>query len=160
MLNSRKEPRKRYGASGSVLLMVAFGMFMMLGISALAIDLGHFYMSRADAQRSADSAALAGAMSFVSSCCTSTGGCAVGGSQEPPARQQAQAAGEQNYISGQAASINKDSDIVFSYPTPEEPEISVTVHQSVPTFFGKIFGITAANVSATATAEAYNPSGG
>ena len=144
--------------TGSVLVIVAFSMVVLLAASAIAIDLANLYMARAQAQRAADAAALAGAQEFVISGCT-TGGCTAGGVQETLARPQAEAAGAQNYIAGQAASI-KDGDITFSYPTPEEPQITVTAKAAVSTFFAKVFGIQTANVSATATAEAYNPSGG
>ncbi len=76
------------------------------------------------------------------------------------ATQQAEAAAAQNYIAGQPANINPNKDVVFSYPNPYEPQITVTAGRSVPTMFAKIFGIQAVNVSAKATAEAYNPSGG
>src|SRR6185437_658458 len=42
---------------------------------------------------------------------------------------------------------------------PENPQITVSVRNTaVPTFFAKIWGDTATTVSATAVAEAYNPS--
>ncbi len=145
--------------TGSVLLMVAGGMVMLLAVCAIAIDLANFYLARAQAQRAADAAALAGAKAFVTSGCT-TGGCSSGGIQETIATQQAEAAAAQNYVAGKPATLDPNSDIAFSYPTPEEPQITVTVQRSVPTFFAKIFGIPNANVSAKASAEAYNPSGG
>jgi hypothetical protein len=144
--------------TGSVLVIVAFSMVVLLAASALAIDMANLYMARAQAQRAADAAALAGAQDFIISGCT-TGGCSAGGVQETLARPQAVAAGAQNYIAGQAASIQA-GDITFSYPTPEEPQITVTAKAAVSTFFAKVFGIQSVNVSATATAEAYNPSGG
>jgi Putative Flp pilus-assembly TadE/G-like len=158
MGKNTKSRRSFCQETGSVLVIVAFSMVVLLAVSALAIDLANLYMARAQAQRAADAAALAGAQEFVISGCT-TGGCTAGGVQETLARPQAEAAGAQNYIAGQAASI-KDGDITFSYPTPEEPQITVNAKASVSTFFAKVFGIKTANVSATATAEAYNPSGG
>jgi len=148
----------RKDETGSVLLIVAAAMVVLLGVSALAIDMANLYLARAQAQRAADAGALAGAKSFVTTGCT-TGGCTAGGVQETLGRQQAEAAGDQNYIAGQPASI-QDSDVTFSYPNPQEPQITVVARRSVSTFFAKIFGINNANVSATATAEAYNPAGG
>jgi hypothetical protein len=52
--------------------------------------------------------------------------------------------------------------LAFSYPDPSEPQITVTVYRdtahsdALPTMFAKIFGINTMNISATATAEAYN----
>lgn len=144
--------------NGSVLLIVSFGMIMLLAVCAFSIDLANFYLSRAQAQRAADAAALAGATAFVDSGCI-TGGCTSGGPQEVLATQQAEAAGDQNYIAGKLVNI-QDSDVTFSYPTPSEPQVTVFARRAVPTFFAKIFGIQTANISASATAEAYTPSGG
>jgi len=140
---------------GSVLVIVGFAMVGLLAVSALAIDLANFYMARAQAQRAADAGALAGAKAFVITGCT-TGGCTSNAPMELLGRQQAEAAGDHNYIAGQSASI-QDSDVTFKYPTPQEPEITVTARRNVPTLFAKIFGITTVKVSASATAEAYNP---
>jgi Putative Flp pilus-assembly TadE/G-like len=149
---------RRANERGSTLLIVALAMVGLLAVCAFAIDLANFYLARAEAQRAADAAALAGATIFVNDGCTNAG-CVSGGPQEAPARQQAEWIGDQNYIAGKAASI-QDGDVTFSYPSPQEPQVTVVARSSVPTFFAKIFGISTANVSASATAEAYNPSGG
>jgi len=158
MLN-RGGVRRSFGAEqGSVLVMVAAALVMLLGVCAIAIDMANLYLARAQAQRAADAAALAGAKSFLTTGCA-TSGCTAGGIQETGGRQQAKAAGAQNFIAGQAASI-ADSDITFSYPNSLEPQITVIARATVSTFFAKIFGVRTSNVSATATAEAYNPAGG
>lgn len=149
---------------GATLVLVGVSLLAMLSVAALAIDLGLLYVARNEAQRAADAAALAGAYTFVTSGCTSHGGCAAGGPQEPLARQQAELIGAQNAIVGQPTQI-KNSDISFKYPSAEEPQITVTVQRTrasgnpIPTIFAKMFGMSEAGVTATATAEAYNPSG-
>lgn len=149
---------------GMSLALVAASMVVLLAVAALAIDLGMLYVARNEAQRAADAAALAGAYVFITSGCTSSGGCYAGGSQETVARQQAETIGDSNTIVGQDATI-EDSDITFSYPTSEEPQITVVVERTaargnaVPTIFAKMFGVFQSDVSASATAEAYNPSG-
>ncbi|HET9177824.1 MAG TPA: pilus assembly protein TadG-related protein [Terriglobia bacterium] len=158
MLN-RGTARRSFGAEeGSVLVMVAAALVMLLGVCAIAIDMANLYLARAQAQRAADAAAMAGAKSFLTTGCA-TSGCTAGGVQETGGRQQAEAAGAQNYIAGRPASI-ADSDITFSYPNALEPQITVVAKATVSTFFAKIFGIRTSNVRATATAEAYNPAGG
>ena len=148
MLN-RGRARRSFGAEeGSVLVMVAAALVMMLGVCAIAIDMANLYLARAQAQRAADAAALAGAKSFLITGCA-TSGCTAGGIQETDGRKQAEAAGGQNDIAGQAASI-ADSDITFSYPNAYEPQITVVASATVSTFFAKIFGVTTSNVSATA----------
>jgi len=154
----QKSYHLRKDETGSVLLIVASAMVFLLGISAIAIDMANLYMARSQTQRAADAGALAGAKAFVTTGCA-TGGCNPGGIQEVLGRQQAEAAGGQNYIAGQPASI-QGSDVTFSYPNSQEPQITVIVRRTVSTFFAKIFGIMSANVGATATAEAYSPVGG
>src|SRR5579884_3988051 len=158
MEGETKVCRSLRGESGSVLLIVAAAMVVLLAICAIAIDMANLYLARAQAQRAADAAALAGAKAFITTGCT-TGGCSPGGVQEAAGRQLAEAAGAQNFIAGNPASI-QDGDVTFSYPSAYEPQITVLARASVPTFFARVFGISNAIVSAQATAEAYNPAGG
>src|SRR5438874_1745045 len=150
---------------GSALLILAATMTVLLGMSALAIDLVDFYAVRAEAQRAADAAALGGAQVLVSSgCAAATGGCVAGGSQEAPATQRAKDLAAQNYVAGESAQI-QDADVTFSYPNSQEPEITVgvardTAHgNAIPTIFGRIFSTGTVNISTTATAEGFNPPG-
>ena len=152
--------------AGMTLILVAGAMVVLLGISALAIDLVALYVARNEAQRAADAAALAGATIFLSQgCTTGVGGCVPNGPQEALATTQAINVAAQNLVFGQAPSSSTVT-TSFSYPNSEEPQITVTVYRdsahsnAMPTFFAKIFGIKTADVSASATAEAYNPSGG
>ncbi|HEX5410695.1 MAG TPA: pilus assembly protein TadG-related protein [Terriglobia bacterium] len=158
MSRRKRTQPKRITERGATLVIVAAAMVGLLGVCAIAIDLAGYYLARAEAQRAADAAALAGASAFVNTGCA-TSGCTSGGMQEPLARQQAEAVGNANSIAGVSASI-QDDDIAFSYPSPQEPQITVTAGRSVPTYFAKVFGIRTSNVRASATAEAYNASGG
>lgn len=150
---------------GVTLLIMAAAMVILLGMCALAIDLVAAYLGRVQCQRAADAAALAGASEFLSEGCTSTGGCSSKGPQEALATTQAVAVAGKNYVMGLAPTASTIA-TAFSYPSPEEPQITVTVYRdathgdALPTFFAKIFGINFVNISASATAEAYNPSGG
>lgn|GEM_PF-802564 len=54
-----KRPRSR--RSGVVLVYVALGMVVFMGVAAMSVDMGMLYKKRADAQTAADAAALAGA---------------------------------------------------------------------------------------------------
>ncbi|MCL5005413.1 MAG: pilus assembly protein TadG-related protein [Acidobacteria bacterium] len=152
--------------NGATLLIVAAAMVVLLGISALAIDLVRAYLARVQCQRAADASALAGATVFVSQGCTSAlGGCVQGGPQEAPATTQAVAVAGHNLVAGLAPTASTVS-TSFSYPNAEEPQITVAVYRDkahgdeLHTFFAKILGVDYVDVSASATAEAYNPSGG
>jgi hypothetical protein len=152
---------KHRNDKGVALLIVAASLVIILGMCALGIDLVAAYLARVQCQRAADSAALAGAKAFVASGCTSTGGCVAGGPQEASATVNANSAAAQNHVMGLAPTASTIS-VAFSYPDPSEPEITVTVYRdsthtdALPTMFAKIFGINSMNISATATAEAYN----
>jgi Flp pilus assembly protein TadG len=154
------------GERGVSLVLVAVALIALLAAASLAVDLGLLYVARSQAQQAADAAALAGATALAnSSCITAQDGCTAGGSQETQATEQAESAGAQNYVMGQAADIH-DSDVTFNYPNSEEPEITVAVQRTVargnaiPLVFARVLGDTFGSVSASATAEAFNPSGG
>ncbi len=72
MSNRRWTRRSGVSQRGNTLFLVAASMVVILGLSALAIDLVSFYVARSEAQRSADAAALAGATFWSRSGCTST----------------------------------------------------------------------------------------
>lgn len=159
-----KSNSQRWSDKGAMLLVVAASLVVLLGMSALSIDLVTGYLARVQCQRAADAAALAGASEFLTQACTSTGGCAPGGPQEAMATQQAVAVAGQNPVMG-LAPTSSTIGTVFTYPNSLEPQITVTVYRdtthqdSLPTMFAKIFGIDHMDISASATAEAYNPSG-
>ncbi len=160
--------RQNHGTSqrGSTLILALASLLMLLAMAGFAIDALTLYVARTDAQRAADAAALAGAKIFVSSACTTSANC-TSPSTQTLVRQQAEGAGAQNKVFGQYASI-ADSDVTFP-PSPtgdlNNPMVQVKVHRVVPTLFmgalsrmlgGNVNGIT---VAATATAEAFNPTG-
>jgi len=163
-----KDRRQQSGTSqrGSTLIVAVAALLMMLGMAGFAIDALTLYVSRTDAQRAADAAALAGAKIFVSSGCTTSANCTTGSTQTL-VKKAAEGAGAQNKVFGQYASI-ADSDITFP-PSPtadlHDPMVQVKVHQVVPTFFmgalSRMLGnnVTGVTVAAIATAEAFNPTG-
>src|SRR5574340_467070 len=159
--NLRKERSNDRGVS---IVLIAVGMVFVLGMAGLGVDLASLYVGRTQAQRAADAAALAGAQTLVTEGCTSAGGSNISTTCQSLARQRAVAVGNANLIAGISPGI-KDSDVTFPSTSTSDPQIKVvaardTSHtNAMPTFFVKIFGITSANVSASAKAEAYNPSG-
>lgn len=155
---------RRRNENGATLLLVAAGLVFLLGMCALAIDLVTGYLARVQCQRAADAAALAGAKVLANSCAMISGGCVAGGAQEALATQAAVAISGQNPVMG-LAPIASTIGTVFTYPSSTEPQITVTVYRdsnhkdALPTLFAKMFGIDTMNISAKATAEAYNPAG-
>jgi hypothetical protein len=154
----------RKNERGVTIVLVAFSLLALLGMAALAIDIATLYVAHGEAQRAADAAALAGAKMFAFSGYTSASAtvpaadiCQSGGPGAPAAaNRQAEAVAAQNLVAGQAAVVQN----ITCDTTPANPQIAVTVHRAaLPSFFGKIWGGAANSVSATAVAEAYNPSG-
>ncbi len=164
MLRKRKMAWWRRKDSGQSLYLIAAGMVFLLGVTGVAIDLTSLYLARSEAQRAADAAALAGAATFVTSGYTS--GLTDWATVQTLAKNQAATTGNQNKVGGQSPAIDTANDVSFNNSVPTNPRITVTVQMTkargdaMPTFFMKVFGVTTADIRATATAEAYAPSGG
>jgi Flp pilus assembly protein TadG len=104
-------------------MMVAF-----IGLAALAIDVGSFYQAQRQAQGAADAAALAG-VNYL------------------PTSQGLATTAANNYV---AQNYPGAPTPVVTYPS--STQIKVVVSNSTPSFFGRVFGITSANVGAMAIA--------
>jgi hypothetical protein len=121
--------------------------------TTLAIDVGLFMTARAQAQNSADAAALAGAGALVYNSFTDR---TPGG----PAVQSAISTGLRNKVIGGNVSINP-ADVTFPLgPTGRNDRVQVWVYRTtargnqIPTLIGPVFGINDFDINATATAEA------
>ncbi len=143
--------------AGQTIALVAVSMVSLLAVAALAIDLTTLYVAKGEIQRAADSAALAGAKAFVDSGVTTdptnTG---LQGVAQQIANSYAIAAAFQNNVAGAPAQMVGSP--VFNFGLQGNPRVTVSLQKTkLPVFFARIFGNSAATVSATATAEAYNP---
>jgi Flp pilus assembly protein TadG len=149
---------------GVSIMLVAVGMVFVLGMAGLGVDLASLYVGRTQAQRAADAGALAGAQALVQEGCTSSTGSTMSAACQAIAMRRAIAVANQNLISGVSPGVT-DTDVSFPSLSTSDPQIQVvasrnTSHSNaMPTFFVKIFGVNTANISATAKAEAFNPSG-
>jgi hypothetical protein len=150
---------------GVSILITAVAMIFVLGMAGLGVDLASLYVARNQAQRAADAAALAGAQWWSTHSCTSPTPSTISLDCQANARLQAQAVGEKNPIAGVKPDIDLNTDITFPSLSTNDPQIRVVAARNaahdnaMPTFFVKIFGISTVNVSASATAEAYNGGG-
>ena len=157
--------------------LVAVAMVAIIAMAALSIDAITLYLANAEAQRAADSAALAGARVISLSGITGTAAvslqalywkqiCGPSGA----ATQTAQAVAKQNTVGGVAATATvsyspqpgllvNDCSSLLSGLFPVNPVVVVKVQRpDLPTFFARIWGKTGSSVSATAAAEVFNPS--
>ncbi len=167
--------RPRHGAAhrsrerGVTMALVALAMVGIIAMAALSIDVGTLYQASAEAQRSADASALAGArvlsLSGMTGDPTNSSGqwsaaCAV-------ASQTAQTVANQDIVGGAAPSSvtvtflpGGGTDCSTAGPSfGVNPMVKVQVVQAnLRTYFARIWGRTGGSVSATATAEVFNPS--
>ena len=152
---------------GFTMALVAVAMVAILAMAALSIDAVALYLAREEAQRAADSAALAGAR--ILSMSGMTGDPNNAGSWSlacGAATSVATAVAQQNKIAGLSLPA---AQITVTFPNNAacgsnpifgvNPQVTVKVsRQNLPTFFARIWSRSTHTVVASATAEAYNPS--
>jgi Flp pilus assembly protein TadG len=112
---------------GQTLPVIVVFMVSLLGICAMAIDVGNWYQEKRHAQSAADSAALAGALTIPAG--------------------TAQATATTNF----QTNASSGEHVVVTLPTSDS--VQVTVTDAAPSFFGALFGISSAGIQATATAQ-------
>ena len=158
------------------MVLVALALVAIIAMAALSIDVITLYLAREEAQRTADTAALAAARVLSISGLTgdpnnsSLSWQAICGGTGSPATQAAIAVATQSAVGGAAAPTPT---VLYSAggnaPTADcrslpaafgvNPMVTVQLQRTgLPTFFSRIWGNTGNSVSATATAEAFNPS--
>src|SRR5713226_3169282 len=151
-------------------MLVAVVMLFVVGaMAALSIDVVTLYTARSEAQLAADGAALAGARVLANSGLTSTAAGPAGG--EDLARTIATQVAANNQVGGRnlntagtiPCTVGQEICVSFNDSAPTfgtDPHVTVRVQRTdLPTFFARIWGSTQLTVAASATAEAYNPSG-
>ena len=154
---------------GTVIVMTAVMLVVLLGCVALAVDIGHLYVARAELQRAADASALAGAQ-------------AMGRDLEHPFGEyifandlysQAESYAQSNDCADQGVILDRNADIKVGYltnprdlnatlqtlPLDQCNAIQVIAHRSasrptgeVPLFFARLWGMNSSAVSASAIA--------
>jgi Flp pilus assembly protein TadG len=182
-----RDAQSRERERGFTMAFVALTMAVLISMAALSIDVATLYQAKAEAQRAADAAALTAAR--VISISGITGDPANSGLSWQPAcggpnsyatlaaikvAQQnliggvavASSAVQVNYVNGKSGGAgNADCSAFAGLDFSVNPIVTVSVQRTnLPIFFAHIFSLfgstfASASVSATATAEAYNPSG-
>jgi Flp pilus assembly protein TadG len=166
-----QSPRER----GVTMVLVAAAMVAIIAMAALSIDIIVLYLDREEAQRSADTAALAAARVLSLSGVTGDPNNTQGSLPSPPwpaacalATQLAQAIANQNSV---GSAVPNSVSVTFRYKGAVtdcssvsadfgiNPQVQVQIsRQGLPTMFSRIWARNTNTVSATATAEAFNPS--
>jgi Flp pilus assembly protein TadG len=178
--------QERSSERGFTMALVTVALVAIIGMAALSIDIGTLYQAKAEAQRAADTAALAGARVIsLSGVTADPNGAGDGtwsgicGGSTSPATLTAQAVAEQNtiagvtpaassinvtYSAGSSTTKNADCSQLSGTEFAINPVVNVTVTQAnLPIFFARVFSLlgmnyTGSSVSASASAEGYNPS--
>lgn len=173
-LQRRPRPESLSNERGVTMALVAISMVAIIAMAAWSIDLVTLYLARQEAQRAADAGALAAARVISVSGITGTADpdtdssswtsiCGANGS----ATQAAEAVAGQNAVASNVGNVTVRYGTSAGFVTDcstlgtvfaINPLVRVQVQFSVPTFFSRTWGYRAESVSATATAEAYNPS--
>src|SRR5450631_379330 len=162
--NVRRNPRHGNEQGMVIMLVAVFMLFVVGAMAALSIDAVTLYTARSEAQLAADGAALAGARTLANSGMTSMPTNALLAlNAENLASIVAIQVAQSNSVGGRNLAAGE---VTVSYPNAgsagsgTNPHVTVKVQRTdVPTFFARIWGSTQVTVGASATAEAYNPSG-
>jgi Putative Flp pilus-assembly TadE/G-like len=149
-----------------VVLVAVFMLFVLGAMAALSIDVVTLYTARSEAQLAADAGALAGARVFANSGVTSDASRRTTRNARTTATAIATQVASQNMVGGRTLNpATGAGEITVTFNENDSgfdtnPHVTVkTQRTDLPTFFARIWGRTANTVSASATAEAYNPSG-
>lgn len=131
--------RDRHSREGGyVAVMTALLLFILMGLAAFAVDVGHWYQVGQREQAAADAAAMAGVTYLP----------ADSPSAFSAALNYSKVNGFQNGVSNTTVTPGLDG-----LPT----RLRVTVTQSVPNFFGSLLGIPSTKVTRTAVADYAEP---
>jgi Flp pilus assembly protein TadG len=147
-----------------ITLVAVFILFVVGAMAALSIDLVTIYTARSEAQLAADSAALAAARALANSGATSDPNSLGDGLMTNAWTNVAQAVAlevaEQNQVGGVKLNVGQITLPANPGGTSTNPTVTISVQvTNLPTFFARIWGTKFTTVGASATAEAYNPSG-
>lgn len=145
--------RTRNDERGAMLVHVATALLVLTAFGAFTFDYGVFWLSRREAQNSADAAAMAGAIAIAYDNADT--------SADSFARDAALSVSQQNLVWGQAPAVDPAVDITFPVcPDGTAPCVRVDVFRdnahgnALPIFFGGIVGLVSQGTRATATAQA------
>jgi len=168
----------RFGRErGVTMVLVAIAMVAIIAMAAISIDVITLYLAREEAQRSADTAALAAARVISLSgitgdpANTTSSWQAICGGTSSPATLTGTAVALENVVGGAAANTAtvtyggttaSDCSTLISSPAGTfsvNPTVTVKVQRTnLPNFFSRIWTRSGTNVSASATAEVFNSS--
>jgi hypothetical protein len=136
--------KRKRDIRGQALAIVAISMVALFAAGAIAVDLGMAFAARAEAQRAADSAALAGASAFVDYEYT-----------DPEAVDTANARALTYALQNDVMKDPIESSQVTVWVLPDEQKVRVRIDATgLPTWFARALNIFSMDVAAIAAAVA------
>jgi Putative Flp pilus-assembly TadE/G-like len=135
--------------AGQTVVLLAVLLPLFLGLGAIAVDVGYWYVIKKTAQDAADAAALAAARELPNATV------AIPTGEDYVHRNMPDAVATVSTPYAEPTAGSGDVGVVSppTSGTPDPMKIEVTVHQHAGTFFGRMFGVFDANVTARAVAE-------
>jgi Flp pilus assembly protein TadG len=109
---------------GTILLFLVISLVALIGVAALATDVGHVWAVRTELQRTVDASALAAAANLVDPTNTTV--------TLDQARDNAETYGAQNPADGVAISIDRNADVTFGDWDLDAGTFDTTVDLTVP----------------------------
>jgi len=164
-MQTKRLSRHRPNEQGQTIIFVAISIVSLLAMATLAIDIVTFYVARSEIQRAADAAALAGAKAVADSGYTTLPASDPNYAAAQTLAQTLATASVNamlttpaiNLVAGQLPVLVGPPSFDFT-THPGSYQVAVSLKSAtLPTFFSKIWSRNAAFVTASATAEAYNP---
>ena len=150
----QSERRKEQGLIIS--LVAIFTLFVVGAMAAFAIDITTLYTARSEAQLAADAGALAGARALANSGMTSSTDLGLAASAQALCQNVSLLVAQSNLVGGVAPTVTANT---CTIDPQYNPQVKVSVQANLPRFFARIWGSTPTAITATAWAEAFNPSG-
>jgi Flp pilus assembly protein TadG len=168
-----QRPSIRRKRKGTILVLSAVLMVLIMAMLAFAVDLGYLYVAREEMQRTADSAALAAAWDLVD-CGALTGDSNVCVMEESARARAAQYASLNKVLRQSPGLANEDVAIGF-LPNPSDPTASIDLSRTntpntvrvrvrrtesqngkIPFFMARVLGIDSIGAEVEATAALMN----
>lgn len=136
LLTTMRALREREG--GVTVPFIAIAMVTLLGLAALAVDLGWLYVHTSRAQRAADASALAAVIHM-------------------PQRFDLATAAAREIAASNGYNHGVDATVAVSEVSDDPAQVEVTVTRTVDLFFMQVFGMRTSDVSRSARAEYLPP---
>ena len=145
--------------AGQIVVLVAVLLPLFLGLGALAVDIGYWYVVKKTAQDAADAAALAAAAELPDKFAAEQAAGTYVEANMPDASWSVEYPYVPDAVGGDPSVGGDDPPAPPVAGTPDPTKVEVIVEHHADTFFGRIFGMFEAVIASRAVAERLNTDG-